>query len=155
LTNLTKLHYTYNKNNDDFSYITSLLKLTTLDVTGCQINDEDLKYCTLLPCLKKLTLDSCSLITNRGFLQLSNISTLESLALYKQNICGLAFNLTNLTKLHSIYMTNCDINDSEIQYLSLLSTLICLDLSGCPLTAKGIQKLKQITNLNYLILNKN
>ena len=122
-TNLTFLHLGYmvgfprNSNNiSDFSPLSNLTKLRTLDLADTGISD-----ITLLSNLTSLTLLNLGSNAISDIAPLSGLTSLERLYLYNTSISDLSL-LSRLTSLRSLHLSSNDISD-----VSTLSGLTSLD----------------------------
>ena len=156
--------------SNQINHISNLVNLTDLSISDTNVSQEDLGIISVLPKLKKLTLQKCSLsgitpLQKASGLEmldvsdnsaLRNIDALRSLGnLLELNLSGNAVSdlsaissLTNLTKL--------DISKNSVASLapiSTLSRLSYLDASANLITALG--DLGNLTALNFLNLSSN
>ncbi len=156
--------------SNQINHISNLVNLTDLSISDTNVSQEDLDIISVLPKLKKLTLQKCSLsgitpLQKASGLEmldvsdnsaLRNIDALRSLGnLLELNLSGNAVSdlsaissLTNLTKL--------DISKNSVASLapiSTLSRLSYLDASANLITALG--DLGNLTALNFLNLSSN
>ena len=105
------------------SYLSSLVNLTSLQISNTSINSEELKMIGSLPKLKRLILNNCGLTTASG---LETAVGLEYLDLSQNTIRDLS-PLTNMTALQDLYLQHNAINDLTV--LSGLKSLARLDVS--------------------------
>ena len=151
------------------SVLSSLSKLSHLQIVDTAVQAEDLAVIGALPKLEKLTLSGCSLSTTAGlekavglrYLDLSNntirnISPLASLMslqeLYLQN--NALTDLTSLSTIKTISKLNVSGNAlTTINPICSLNGLTWLDASNNQLTA--VEQISGLTMLKELYLSKN
>ena len=161
-TNLTFLHLGYmvgfprNSNNiSDFSPLSNLTKLRTLDLAGTGISD-----ITLLSNLTSLTLLNLGSNAISDIAPLSGLTSLERLYLYNTSISDLSV-LSRLTSLRSLSLSSNNISD--VSTLSSLTNLRLLRLYNnitdiAPLVANtGLDRerryaMKYVMTLIFLLL---
>ena len=123
LTDLSKLTYleslTLQKHSlDSLQFLSSLVYLSKLDLTGCRFPADDLQIIAALPVLSNLTLANCGLSTIAG---LENAIALTDLNLANNTIRNLD-PLATLNRLKSI-----DLQHNAVTSLSALSGLSALE----------------------------
>lgn len=150
---------------NSLQFLSSLVYLTKLDLTGCRFSSDELNTIASLPLLQELNLANCALSTiagleNAGHLSVLDISdnavrNLEPLA----NLTGLSelylqhnavTNLSSLSGLTNLEKLNVSYNSvSNMVPLVTCSRLNYLDISNNGLTTlSGIEKLSALTYLN-------
>ena len=167
-TNLTSLTIN-NSAVDDYSFLTTLTGLQTLDLNGCLVSAQTLGYIALLPNLQVLKLSGCGL---SNIEPLGNLSTLISLDLSENSISVISaladckelsvLNLANnaVTSLSSLadidHLTELDITGNSIATLAPLAD--CDDLLRLTADHNSIDDLtplKSMTKLTQLTLSNN
>lgn len=99
---------------DSLQFLSSLVYLEELDLSGCRISPEDLGYIAALPMLKRLNLSDCSLSTVAGLENAHNLTNLNLAGNTIRNIDPLS-GLVNLREV--------DLQHNALTSLSALSTL--------------------------------
>eukprot|EP01120_Amphizonella_sp_Union-15-10_P006628 TRINITY_DN2161_c0_g1_i2.p1 TRINITY_DN2161_c0_g1~~TRINITY_DN2161_c0_g1_i2.p1 ORF type:complete len:287 (+),score=28.10 TRINITY_DN2161_c0_g1_i2:97-957(+) len=135
--------------------ISNLKNLTRLDLYMCtQISDSVINALSSLTKLKYLDICRCKKITDKGIVCLSNLTDLKSLKIYKcenltdQGISTVLRSSTNLIQLNASQCTG--FTDKGISLLSSHVKLERLFLSHCGLTSAGMIYLSNLTNLSVL-----
>ena len=153
-TNLTWLHLGYddtvsfprNSNNiSDFSPLSHLIRLRTLDLADTGISD-----ITLLSNLTSLEILYLGSNDISDVSVLSNLTNLEQLHLSNNDISDVSA-LSNLTSLERLNLYSNDISDVSV--LSNLTSLRLLDLSRNDIS--DVSALSSWTSLDYLFLYNN
>ena len=150
-----------NQKIDSLSHLSGLLKLQTLDLSGCDFPAEDLGYISKLPELKELNLEDCSLSSIEGLTgavaleklnlksnTVRNLSALSTMMALKD--LNLQHNaLVNLDQLSSL--VNLEILDISYNSVTSLSPLsACTRLSALNADANQIDTVYGIHNLPIL-----
>lgn len=151
------------------SVISSLAKLTTLQISNTSVSADDLSVIGSLPKLQKLTLSGCGISTTAGlekavslrYLDLSNntirnISALSAMTnlqeLHLQN--NALTDLSSLTSLKNISKLNVSGNVlTSIKPICNMRALTWLDVSNNQLTS--LDQISNLTLLRELYLSKN
>ncbi|KAH7623687.1 hypothetical protein NADE_008510 [Nannochloris sp. 'desiccata'] len=151
----TSSSFTYGKKSSSTSSRESLsLSLEELDLSYTSISDEALF--SILPRLlrlKKLSLDSCSLLTDTSLKQLSSLQDLESLDLSDTaatNISMVA--ISRLPRIVNLNLSFTQVNDWGLERVSKASTLKRLNLDSRHVGDRGIGFISQLPNLEVLDL---
>ena len=153
-TNLTWLHLGYgdmvgfsrNSNNiSDFSPLSNLTRLRTLDLADTGISD--ITLLSNLTSLEILNLDSNDISDVSA---LSNLTSLRFLHLSNNDISDVS-TLSNLTSLERLHLSGNDISD--VSTLSNLASLRLLNLGSNDIS--DISTLSSWTSLDYLFLYNN
>lgn len=122
LPNLTHLEI-LNLDLDTLSFLSSLMKLDTLNLSGSTFPVEEMAYIAALPVLKHLSLSDCHLSTID---YLENSWSLEELDLSHNTIRNLAV-LKSIPNLKQLYLQHNAIND--VEYVGSLDDLEILNIS--------------------------
>ena len=122
LPNLTSLEI-YGLKIDSLSFLSSLIKLDTLDLSGSWFPAEEMAYIAALPSLKTLCLSDCSLSTID---YLENAWNLEELDLSYNTIRNLDV-LKTMPNLKTLYLQHNAINSLDV--MPSLDELEVLDVS--------------------------
>ena len=117
------------QNLSTLTYLSSLSKLTTLDLTGCRFPADELSVLAALPALEDLTLADCGLSTIEG---LAGAQTLTCLNLDSNTIRNLEV-LSSMTTLKEIYLQHNAVTGLEA--LSTLTKLETLNISNNAVTS--------------------
>ena len=108
--------------------------ITTLDLSGSNITDDDLSLLNDLPGLKQLNLSGCNNLTDAGLAHLQHLTSLQQLDLSRcSNLtdAGVA-HLQRLTSLQQLNLSRCyNLTDAGLAHLQHLTSLQQLDLSRC------------------------
>ena len=146
-TGLTTLHL-HDACGSDFSFLSSLDALRTLDLAGCELTTEQLTtICTLCPLLDTLNLSGCGL---------SNIEPLESLSALRvldlsDNSINNVTPLSGLIHLEELYLSQNAL--TSLSALSKLTDLQVLDVSRNSL--KSLAPLASCTEMRSLDFSNN
>lgn len=138
LTNLRELNLRYCSSiisNEGLCQLSLLTNLTLLNLYGFHILRDNmlLKLCSSLTNLTELNLNHCKSITDNGLLNMNSLIKLSSLDLtYCFNITGNnGFSeLSSLTQLTNLNISDTIINNDGLNKLSTLINLTVLDISG-------------------------
>jgi len=137
--------------------------LTELDLTNCHLPDPTFNLIAGLPALKKITFDDCAKVRARTIATLGPLENLESLNL--PNCEGvndrlIACAVAKFKKLKSLDLHDCTkISDAALASiagpngLDGLKDLRKLNLSGCPVTSKGLELL-ETTGITHLTIKQ-
>ena len=127
----------------DFSVLSSLPKMTALDLSGCILGRGSIDAIGKLTELTSLNLSGCAL---NNVTSLSSLSKLTELDL-SNNVIGDIASLSNLTALKTLSLKNNPLK--SISALSDLTALESLDVSCCELTSlDAIGKLSMLQTLD-------
>jgi len=143
LENLTLQNHTL----DNLGFLSTLTKLETLDLTGCQFPSEDLSILANLPVLSRLTLADCSLSTISG---LAGANALSYLDLSSNTVRNLEV-LTPMTTLIEINLQHNAV--TELKALSGLVNLEKLNVGFNVIT--DLSPLTGCAKLNWLDASNN
>lgn len=132
---------------DTLTYLSSLSKLKTLDLTGCRFDAGELSVLAGLPSLTTLTLANCGLSTIES---LSNAQNLAYLDLSSNTIRNLEA-LTSMTTLAEINLKHNAV--TNLSALSTLGNLETLDVSYNALTS--LAPIATCVKLSTLIADNN
>ena len=172
LNDLSKLTYLESLTIPDtklnsMQFLSGLVYLTELDLTGCRFSSEDLKVIASLPLLSQLNLSNCALSTIAGLENATHLSVLN----ISDNAVRNLEPLTNLTGLRELYLqhnavtnlnalsglTNLEkVNLSYNSITTIVPLVTCakiteLDVSNNGLTSlSGIDKLTALTYFNAI-----
>ena len=128
LPSLEKL--TIPKNNiGTLGYLSNLVKLTELDLSGSRFPAEDLVYLTNLPELTRLTMSGCGLSTIANLANAQNLTYLD----LSNNALGNLDALSTMATLTELYLGHNAV--TNLSALSTLSNLERLDVSYNSLTS--------------------
>ena len=169
MPNLTELVIQNEPEIKDLSPIFQLKQLTSLTVSGCELDDEDVKKFGTLIWLSELNLDG-NLISDISFLKnmsilktfsiannmVKDISILESLTnLRKLNLSNnLISDITSLASLTALRTLDLSYNLIEsIAPLSVLTSVSELNLAGN--TVKQLDSIARLSKLETLVLSDN
>lgn len=125
---------------------------------GCRVSDADLVYLKGLRNLRELTLDTTQL-TNAGLVHLAELPSLQTLVLMgdlaRSKLTGKGlFHLKNLESLRSLGLAFIRVDDADLAHIKAMKRLKSLSLCGSgPLGDKGVQHLKDLTDLETLVLD--
>lgn len=134
-------------NASDLSSISSLAKLTTLDITNTPVSAGDLLVIGALPKLERLTLSNCSLSTTSGLEKATGLRYLNLSNNTIRNISALA----QLPNLQELYLQNNALND--LSDLSAIKTITKLNVSGNSLVS--IAPICDINGMTWLDASNN
>lgn len=129
------------------STISSLAKLTKLNITNTSISAEDLAVIGALPKLERLTLHNCSLSTTAGLEKATALRYLDLSNNTIRNISG----LSQMASLQEVYLQNNALND--LSALSAIKTITKLNVSGNSLTS--IAPICKIGGMTWLDASNN
>lgn len=129
------------------STISSLSKLTHLQIVDTAVQAEDLAVIGALPKLEKLTLSGCSLSTTAGLEKAVGLRYLDLSNNTIRNITPLA----SLLSLQELYLQNNALTD--LSSLSAIKTLSKLNVSGNALTT--IDPICSLTGMTWLDASNN
>lgn len=130
--------------------LSPLHNLRTLSLRGNNhINDESLRFVSLLPSLTGLVLSDCNGVTDSVAEVLAGHTSLTSLFLRS---CGVITDTflrrigTSLPSLTELHLGKCSgVTDQGLQYLSTLTALRHIDLWECPgVSAEGVEYLSSL-----------
>ncbi|MBA2369134.1 MAG: hypothetical protein H0V82_08950 [Candidatus Protochlamydia sp.] len=170
-------------NNENFRLVTHLVNLNHLEISNCEITDNDsayigklfnLKYLSIVECpeitdvffnyinclthLTELKIENCEEITAEGFVYLPQLKNLKVLHL---NNCGITqsgiFNISTFEPLQSLSLFSSEhIKDEHLKSLARLVNLEFLALHFCrQITNKGILYLYALPRLKLLNIEHN
>ncbi len=132
---------------DSLSFLSSLTRLATLDLTGCSVPSDELSTIAALPLLTRLSLAECGLSTVSG---LEGATGLLYLDLSSNTIR----NLDALSSMVSLLELNLDHN--AVTDLSALSTLVNLETLQLSYNAiTSLAPLSSCVRLSYLTADSN
>lgn len=132
---------------DNLSFLSTLTKLTTLDLAGCKFPSEELSVLTSLPVLSRLTLSDCSLSSISG---LAGAEALSYLDLSNNTIR----NLEALTPMTMLFEVN--LQHNAVTELKALSGLINLEKLNIGFNAvTDLSPLATCAKLNWLDASNN
>ena len=146
LPNLTTLHIS-DANLSSLSFLTSLLKLETLEVRNCNFLNEEMANIAVLPALQKLTLASCNLSSIDA---LSNASALRELDLSGNTLRNLE-PLKTMPSITRLSLQHNAINDLGV--VGSLDELVYLDVSYNDI--RSLDPLEECLKLTELAANNN
>ena len=129
------------------SVISSLAKLTTIQITDTKVSVEDLAVIGALPKLQKLTLSGCSLSTTAG---LEKAVSLRYLDLSNNTIRNISA-LSAMQNLQEVYLQNNALKD--LSSLSAIRNISKLNVAGNALTS--LQPICNIRSLTWLDASNN
>ena len=149
LTSLTLLGC--NVTDSDLRHLTSLAELSSLTVSDCEISDDGLAYIASCPNLSYLDVARTS-ITGKGVELLKVLPNLSYLDLSETSVGGP--DLEHLPpNLNTLYLSWCDIDDTDAASLQNLKLLEVLDVQETQLTDKGVVALSSLDQLYDLELS--
>jgi Leucine Rich Repeat (LRR) protein len=128
--------------------------LQALNLSSCQISDDDLMHLQGLTWLEALNL-SCNKITGRGLIHLSEMKLLGRLELWGTDLTddGLSY-LPELPQLRELSLCLLlEITEAALVHLERLPALENLDLHSTYLDDRGLAQLKKLNRLRSLDLN--
>ena len=134
-------------NASDLSSISSLAKLTALNITNTPVSADDLLVIGALPKLERLTLSNCSLSTTSGLEKATGLRYLNLSNNTIRNISALA----QLPNLQELYLQNNALND--LSDLSAIKTITKLNVSGNSLVS--IAPICDINGMTWLDASNN
>lgn len=146
LPNLTRLTI-HNQSLDNADFLSSLLKLEVLDLSGSRLNTQNMSIIAALPELRELTLSDCSLSTIDF---LSNAQKLTTLNLSNNTIRNLDV-LTTMPNLHHLNLQHNAVNSLEV--MTQLPALEKLNVSYNSISA--LAPLANCANLVHLEADHN
>lgn len=129
------------------SVISSLAKLTNLQITNTTVSAEELAVIGALPKLERLTLSGCGLSTTAG---LEKATALRYLDLSSNTIRNISA-LSSLQNLQEVYLQNNALTD--LSSLSAIKTITKLNVSGNALTT--ITPISSIGGMTWLDASNN
>lgn len=152
-TNLTFLNLA-ETNIDSLAPLSKMIYLTSLNVWGCQIKDEDLAFITPMTMMRNLNLGSCDEISDAGLKFIENMPFLEDLQVSCELITGSAFKEANWPNLTSLSLSSSQLQDKNIQYFENFPKLSALYLQSCEeITGIGFKGIN-LLNLTELYLDE-
>ncbi len=136
---------------DVVPYLAKLLTLQSVELSGTDVTDSDLKAFAKLP-LTELAL-SRTAITDEGVGNLAAMPTLRKLQLSRTQVTvGCLDHLGNLPELIEVDLPNELFTDENLPSLVQLSSLKSLDLGGSKVTDMGLVSLGKMENIESLDL---
>ncbi|KAF7082445.1 hypothetical protein CFC21_086317 [Triticum aestivum] len=157
LSNLQYLNLAYNSDgiySTDITWLSRLTSIEHLDMTWVNLSTivHWLPVVNMLPTLKFLRLNSCQLTTSPDSLQLSNLTSLETLLL-----AGNQFNkrstpnwFWDLTSLKHLYITGCGFYGPFPDEIGNMTSMVGLHLSENSLVGMIPSTMKNLCNLEEL-----
>lgn len=157
-----------------FDYIKQMPSIKILKVGGCDWIDDD-ALSQVPASIEEVSLANCSGFTRQGLvnLQNSNVRRLDlfsckhlrdddftslsnKLEVLHLRMCkGIGKNamehIGKMTALQDLVVASTPVNDEYLAYIS--KDLIGLDLSGCPITSRGLSLIKEMRNMRNLSLS--
>ncbi|TKY48051.1 F-box/LRR-repeat protein 14 [Spatholobus suberectus] len=155
LTNLKSLEISFSKVTDfGISFLKRLQKLALLNLEGCHVTAACLDSLAELPALSNLNLSRCNL-SNDGCEKFSRLENLTVLNLGFNDITDacLAHLQAGLTKLKSLNLDSCRIEDEGLVHLAGHQQLNCLELSDTEIGSNGLHYLSGLSSLEKLNLS--
>lgn len=134
-------------NSSSLSILSSLSKLTHLQIVDTSVKSEDLAVIGALPKLERLTLSGCSLSTTAGLEKAVGLRHLDLSNNTVRNIAPLA----SLQNLQELYMQNNALTD--LSSLSTIKTITKLNVSGNALTT--IDPICSLNGMTWLDASNN
>ena len=127
-----------------------LSHLVSLDLTGTQVADEELKWLAGLSKLRHVTLRNTG-ITDDGLLHLKNLTSLQELDVSRTALSddGLKV-LQGFEGLKTLRLAGCRITDAGVASLAGLAKLEVLDLGRIELSDAGLKYIENLTKLKVL-----
>jgi hypothetical protein len=155
LTQLQEITLANNLRPSHFRHLGALKGLTKLDLTGRNLNDEQLEFVSELTELTELKL-IYNFITDAGLKHLQGLKKLRVLELGVENrIRGPGLkHLLELKNLEFLALDNCGLDEKRLEHLGKMSHLRMLRLWGTQLTDPALEQLTGMTGLEYLTLNR-
>ena len=127
--------------------------VVNVDLSDCEINDDDLATLESFPGLKWLGLGRTE-ITDRGLKHLAGLKSLRSLELCGAKVTDAGLScLTGLTQLRSLRLDGTNVTDSGLQYLGGLNNLQSLNLSETKVAGAKLYHLEGLEGLSELWLD--
>lgn len=137
------------------AFLAKLTKLGTLDLSGCELTDNDLRPLGKLKLLRSLELSHNPKITDVGLAHLGGVNRLETLSLNETGVtdAGLA-TLAECEELRELSLATTKVTDAGFKHLAALSSLENLNVSDCKIKDDGFRHLAPCRNLKRLTLSK-
>ena len=128
----------------NLSALAGLRHLSSLEISGYPVKDDDTDYLATLPDLKDLQITESSAFSGRKLSQLKTLEKLEKLNLRsagKLSAEGIA-QIAQLTQLTGLNLTGCKLADADLPPLRQLKKLQWINLATTPVTLAGWRELK-------------
>lgn len=142
---------------EDVSALAQLLSLQTLNLDGTGVTEASLKYLATLPALSSLSLAGIPVADGNHALQIISGLKLTHLTLpgrHSVNDGGLSF-LSGLSLLSELDLTDyTQVTDQGVQQLSNMTRLKKLSLSNTQVTDAGLPSLRRLQELQELCLDR-
>lgn len=146
LVNLTHLEI-HDADLDNLDFLSSLQKLTVLDLSGCWLDSHDMEIIPTLPALTELRMSRCSLSTIEPLANAQNLTILDLSDNTIRNLDALA-TMPNLKQLN--------LRQNAINSLDVLSNLVKLEKLGVGYNAiTSLSPLASCQNLDSLDADHN
>jgi|GEM_PF-4439195 len=151
LNKLKKLYIKYSSlSNIDFYSIRLLTALTTLNLTGTNVENKDLMFLVGLANLNSLYLDETNVTLGKIFSHPS-VQNLSLLSLSSSTIMPESLSyLADLNKLRQLDISFTNVDDRGIAFLEKLMSLEELTLYKTSITDSAIPSLQKLSKLIYL-----
>lgn len=157
-TQLERISLGWNENITDkgASYLATIPSLKMIDLSHAHITDAGLAHLAKIKSLEYLELPR-ERVTNKGLGYLWQLTNLKHLKIPRTSHRvpyadkGLE-ELSKLQALEELFIADLGVTDAEMSHVAKLTNLKRLTLFGCPITNKGLAKLKALKSLEYLWL---
>lgn len=154
LKNLKHLNLHGVKIKSGLTVLKTLEHLEDLNLSTCNLHDQDLEFIRDHYNLKTLDL-SINPITAEGLNQLQSLQELETLNISHNNLANSnLFFASEMTRLKDLNLANTKVTDTICPVLRTLTNLERLDLSGTRITSNCFQSLQQMAKLKSLSLSE-
>lgn len=136
--------------------VTYFPKLQRLDLSDCDLEDEDLEEVSKLQDLRILTISGNRKISDKGVVHLPKLTELWSLDIgmnFKLNERGFSA-IARISKLVHLSIRKCHLTSEDMQKICSMRALTFLDMSECANIIRDISCILQLINLKVLNFNQ-
>lgn len=124
-----------------------------LDYHG-QVTDDDLRHLRDLIHVRRLLLDDCQYVTDRGLEYVAGLDKLERLYLDSTSITDRGLeHLRNLAKLEYLSLEGTNVTDDGLMHLKQLRNLRWLNLGETRITDQGLQEIQGWDHLEEIYIH--
>lgn len=136
--------------------ISKLRQIHTLELVLCNgVTPYGLQSLRKMPQLRELAFQDFDAANDESLALLADLPQLESLELENLRISSIGCSpISKLTRLKSLSLSDCDVDDSVLAMLRPLKSLTELGLYGTRITDTGVDELNRMSQLEKLILGR-